>query len=311
MQQNSDDHKRNARIMKMIIEMGGYNFNFRIPTSSYNDDIETITMLLNMLAEKLSESYKNLYLVHSRQTYEHLTDIGFLLDNEFRIRYVTSSYKHFIDLKQSKMIGTHFMKLLDKESQELWHSTLSKTFKFPQKLELNLKAKKKLTQPLTFFINVLIPDKTGVNYLLTAVRTVNIREYFNNDPTTHDTIQYDYNGLLDLSNSVLKNEQDISIIKEIRAHIEQHIAEPLGSLKKLAHDFGTNEYKLKNGFKELYGITVFKFQKEERLNKAKLLVEATSIPFKSIAVMMGFKTLAHFSRSFKKRFGNTPREIRK
>ena len=308
---NTDDQKRLSLIKKMIIEMGGENFNYRVPTSSNNDVIEAITVSINMLADKLSESYKNRYLVHSRQIFEHLTDLGFILDPKFKIVQVTSSYNEFMSINESQLIGKPFIELLDLESQEIWLSATSKTNKFPQKFHLNLIAKKKLTQPLTFFLNTLTPMESKQNYLLSGVRTINIREHRDNGLSSSEQQHYDYSQFLDLSDSVLKDEKDISIIKQIHAHIEKNRADALGSLQKLAHDFGTNEYKLKNGFKELYGITVFKFQMEERLTYAKTLVESSSIPFKAIAEMMGFKTLAHFSRSFKKRFGSNPREMRK
>jgi len=307
---NTNDQKRLSLIKKMIIEMGGENFDYRVPTSSNNDLIEAITISINMLADKLSESYKNRYLVHSRQIYEHLTDVAFLLDEDFKILQVSSTYTG-LSTKESQLIGKPFIKLLDEESQQQWSEAITKIVQFPLKLHLQLKAKKKLSQPLTFFLNELTPQNSQAKYLITGIRTVTIREHWNDSVSHTDEALYDYSKFLDLSDSVLKNEEDISIIKEIHAHIEKNRADALGSLQKLANDFGTNEFKLKNGFKELYGITVFKFQMEERLIHAKVLVESTSIPIKSIAVMMGFKTLAHFSRSFKKRFGSNPREMRK
>ncbi len=309
-QTNADDQKRLSLINKMIIELGGENFNYRVPTTSKNDVIEAIAVSINMLADKLSESYKNRYLVHSREIFEHLTDLSFILDNQFKIVQVTSTYNEFVSIKKSQLAGMPFLDLLDRESQEIWESATI-TAKYPQKLHLNLTTKKKLTQPLTFFLNELIPIESESRYLLSGVRTVNIRELTNSNAPDSDEPLYDYSKFLDLSDSVLKDEKDISIIKQIHAHIEKNRADALGSLQKLANDFGTNEFKLKNGFKELYGITVFKFQMEERLNYAKTLVESSSIPVKAIAEMMGFKTLAHFSRSFKKRFGSNPREMRK
>ncbi|MCC4211290.1 helix-turn-helix domain-containing protein [Leeuwenhoekiella parthenopeia] len=307
---NTNDDERISLIKKMIIEMGRGNLNYRIPTTTNDDEIEAITVLINMLADKLSEYFENLYLIQSRKTYEHLIDIGFVLDEDYNIQGVTSSYKDYIPIKKSRLIGMQFKELLDKESQDLWSKAIAEINKFPKKLNLNLKGKKKLKQPITFFLNELYPKESKSKFLLTGVRTVNIREHLDSMYSESEGENH-YKNFLDLSDSVLKNEEDISIIKQIHAHIEKNISESLGSLQELAHEFGTNEFKLKNGFKELYGITVFKFQMEERLNYAKTLVESSSIPLKSIAVMMGFKTSSHFSRSFKNHFGSTPRELRK
>ena len=79
---------------------------------------------------------------------------------------------------------------------------------------------------------------------------------------------------------------------------------------ELAHEFGTNEYKLKKGFKELYGMTVFQFLKNERLRNAHVLVKSSTVPFKRIARQNGFKNATHFSREFKARYGYTPSDLR-
>ena len=83
------------------------------------------------------------------------------------------------------------------------------------------------------------------------------------------------------------------------------------SLKEFALELGTNEFKLKYGFKELYGTTVHKFLIQERLRKAMMMVRYSDRPFKSIAEMTGFKSLAHFSRSFKQTYSLSPSDMRK
>lgn len=51
------------------------------------------------------------------------------------------------------------------------------------------------------------------------------------------------------------------------------MAEP-PSLLELSRLIGLNDYKLKTGFKEMYGTTVFGYLREQRLEKAyRLLME--------------------------------------
>ena len=85
---------------------------------------------------------------------------------------------------------------------------------------------------------------------------------------------------------------------------------PLPPLKKLAASVGTNEYRLKHGFKKLYGQTVYSFLKSERLRKARQLVKSSDIPFKTIFKVTGFKHASHFSKAFKKKYGLTPKDMR-
>ena len=112
------------------------------------------------------------------------------------------------------------------------------------------------------------------------------------------------------SNKSFLQLSDIDKIRAIGEYIKSHLEEELPSLKDMALAFGTNEFKLKRGFKELYGMTVFQFLKEERLRKAHIIVDHSDKSFKEIAKMVGFKSATHFSREFKKRYGYRPKELR-
>lgn len=104
---------------------------------------------------------------------------------------------------------------------------------------------------------------------------------------------------------VLK-KRDMQKIKLIGAYIEEHPERNIPSLSLLAVKFGTNEYKLKKGFKHFYGLSVFQFQKKHRLRKAHLLIQTTDYSINEISRIAGFKNAAHFSKVFKKQYGYSP-----
>ena len=66
---------------------------------------------------------------------------------------------------------------------------------------------------------------------------------------------------------------DIRKIREGRNIILNNLEAELPSLKDFAHQLGTNEFKLKYGFRELYGTSVYRFLLQERLRKAKMLIQ--------------------------------------
>ena len=73
---------------------------------------------------------------------------------------------------------------------------------------------------------------------------------------------------------------------------------------------GTNEYKLKRGFRLLYNMGMFARLLNKRMNHAKLLLTTTDKPVKEIAYEAGYETHAGFITSFRKRFGKTPLDWR-
>ena len=70
------------------------------------------------------------------------------------------------------------------------------------------------------------------------------------------------------------------------------------------------ELKLEQGFLMLYGLTIYTFQQEERMKYAKSLLRTTAQPLGDIALAIGFKNLANFSKAFKNKFGYTPSAYR-
>lgn len=80
------------------------------------------------------------------------------------------------------------------------------------------------------------------------------------------------------------------------------------SLLELSKLAGISDSKLKAGFKELFGTTVFGYLKEKRLEKAKELLEMERINVCDAAIMVGYSNPSHFAASFRERYGCNPRD---
>jgi len=72
-----------------------------------------------------------------------------------------------------------------------------------------------------------------------------------------------------------------------------------------------NEYQLKKGFKALFGTSVFGYIHQYRMALAQRLLLDTSKSAKEIAYEIGYSSPQHFSKAFKKEFGQSPNSIRK
>ena len=82
------------------------------------------------------------------------------------------------------------------------------------------------------------------------------------------------------------------------------------SLTELAKIVGINEFKLKQGFKEVFNDTVFGYLSDFKLSKAKELLADKSINIKNIADNLGYSSVQHFSNAFSKKFGVSPGKAR-
>ncbi|WP_312148426.1 helix-turn-helix domain-containing protein [Paenibacillus odorifer] len=67
-----------------------------------------------------------------------------------------------------------------------------------------------------------------------------------------------------------------------------------------------NEYKLKKGFKELFGMPVHAYLIDSRLKAAHRLLEDGSITVTAAAVMTGFSNPSFFAEKFRQKYGSAP-----
>jgi AraC-like DNA-binding protein len=108
----------------------------------------------------------------------------------------------------------------------------------------------------------------------------------------------------------LKSKADHEAIIAARDFINSRVADP-PDLSEIARAVGVNEFKLKHGFKEMFGSTLFGYLTEKRLHLATLLLKDTSKPLSTIAEELGYSSPQHFSSQYKNRFGKSPSEIRR
>jgi AraC-like DNA-binding protein len=81
-------------------------------------------------------------------------------------------------------------------------------------------------------------------------------------------------------------------------------------LRSLARQFGINEFKLKKGFRELFGATVFGYIHTLKMHHARTMMEEAGASVSQAASRTGYKNANHFSAAFKKQFGMSPSALR-
>ena len=100
------------------------------------------------------------------------------------------------------------------------------------------------------------------------------------------------------------------IIKAHKLLLEDLSKKPM-SLQMLSRSVAINEFKLKAGFKQVFGLSVFDCLHEARMEKARELLLSTDMPIKQICVLTGYPRMTNFITAFRKKFGYTPGSLRR
>lgn len=148
-----------------------------------------------------------------------------------------------------------------------------------------------LNQLINFNLN---PSIKGLYYRAKAYELLSL--YFNRSEEA-DVEQCPF--LVDEANVIkIRKAKDIMIAR---------MAEP-PTLQELAEEIGLNIKKLKEGFKQIYGDSVFSFLFDYKMEFARKLLESGENNVNEVGLKVGYSTSSHFIAAFKKKYGTTPKK---
>lgn len=107
--------------------------------------------------------------------------------------------------------------------------------------------------------------------------------------------------------AILNKPIEIEKIQLAKKYILDHLAANL-TIPIIARNVGTNQCYLKKGFKEVFNQTIFEFIQENRMIKARYLLQNINLNITEIAKNVGYASLSSFSQSYKNYFGISPTE---
>lgn len=103
---------------------------------------------------------------------------------------------------------------------------------------------------------------------------------------------------------------DRGVLNRIRALIDENYAEPF-TIPELAKMCYMSESCLREMFRQQYGITIYQYVLERRMETARELLANQNYQVKDAASCVGYSNISHFSENFRKKYGCTPSAYKK
>lgn len=305
---NSDDF-RVKRIHKMLLEMARGNFFYSLEPTNKNDNVASLIIMLNMVNEEIRASFIHQGFANAHNTPQCIIQLSLLMDSTGSVEMVTSSTCSLLSALPKEIIGKKVTAFMTEGSQKKWSKKMVKHLKRDRSetilfLEFITNDGLLLAQDCQISVYQAL-DGSGQKVLLNSVFFSKGEPF---DTGLPKKILKVTKGIKE--HKVTLTPEDMEMIREVHDMILNNLEKDLPLLKDLALQMGTNEYKLKYGFKQLYGTTIFRFLTQERLRKSKTLIQHSDLSLKEIAHMTGFKSAAHFSRAFRSKYGKTPTDFR-
>lgn len=291
------EQPRTKIIYQTLLEMANGNFSYRIPRTKKEDTLEGLTILINCLAEEMEEALFHIGYVNPHMSYRFIVQNTYILDYNCIINDFSLDVPELLEINANKLIGLHFSKILEKKSLTTWQT-----------------AKNQLLQNEICHATLLLKFITSKNALVPALCSVT--KLLKKEEIIVSLFKVEKNNAKNTLQKIdrrqivgIHKKTDLRLIQSVYDYIMAHKNTSLPTLKELARIFGTNEFKLKVGFRYLFKTSIYQLHTSERLKKARLLIENTIVPLKEIAYMSGYNTYSNFSRAFKIKYGCAPNAI--
>lgn len=105
----------------------------------------------------------------------------------------------------------------------------------------------------------------------------------------------------------LVDEDNVRRIRQAKEIMISRMAEP-PTLTELSDEIGLSLKKLKEGFKQIYGDSVFSFLFDYKMEYARKMLETRKHNVNEVGLKVGYSTSSHFIAAFKKKYGTTPKK---
>lgn len=289
---NQDEKLRT--IYQLLFDLATGRKTAALDRGTSDDEYGAILLSLSEHGDRIRALAFEQGMVPPYYPFEHLNQFVFVLDSNYRIAdfnfTVATRLKHESEAIQAQL----FESLLDDSSKLAWNDLLatvkSETHFFVTtelvfltadgfKLPLSCSVSSSLLHPFVFVLSaaVVLKDAPFLKQLPSVATE--------------------------------RAKAEAVIIENIHTYILEHLDAPLPSLKSLASLFGSEEHKIRHGFRAHYHTSVYQFYQDERLKKSYLLILQTDLPLKEVAFQCGFETYLNFYKAFRKKYGFSPSEL--
>ncbi len=291
---NSSNQQRIKSLYQMLFEMATGNLTFRIKPSNLDDDIDKLSVVLNSVAAEMHSKILNSGFVNPQYSYQNLVQNTYILNKDFVIVSFSPNASRALGYVSDHLRKMGFHKILALQSQPLWND-LQEQAKQNSQLQatvhlLFLTANQSIIPAFCSVSRLLHSDTVMISTVTTILMDI-MAELHSTAPT------------------IVTKKSEPNTIQNVYEHILKNLEEPLPSTKELSKMFGINEFHLKKGFRYFFNTSIYHFYTEERLKKAHLLIQQSTMPLKEIAFSSGFNEYSNFYKAFKKRFRYAPSDV--
>lgn len=284
--------KRWDNLMHSLLQLGFGRVDQQLEITGNNDEFETIEVLFNMMCEELKHRLLHLSFTKPAAFQRYLNHFTIITDKTFKIKNMCEHFvtKYQLDVNQLK--DSHFLDLIEKETAN------QITAAHGSSNEESVNVHRLILFNDTFSLSI---KKMEADILILNLYQLHM---------DIKDIQVPYEKRTRQKAKLIHKKRNEDLLEQFKEDISRYPLSKKLDLKELYEKYPTNKSMLKKLFKQHYQCGAYEFHLSLRMNYAYAQVAQTEVPFKEIALDVGYANYQAFVKYFKKYYNILPTELR-
>lgn len=295
----------------------GSRFTIQIPISNKSKKTHFDFQPTKKKDIEITRTKKEVGIIKTNETKKELLNLLIVEDNEDVISYL----KSLLAMENNLFIANDGIEGFEKALQIIPDLIISDVmmpnldgFSLCKKIKNDIR-----TSHIPIILLTALADQNskldGLNmgadaYLTKPFNTKELFVRINKLISLRKSLQQHYTGIITdktliFSNKTTINKED-AFISKVRRILEENLTDEDFGINQLCNTLAMSRSQLYRKFSSLTDLTVHQFIMTLKLQRAKELLLSTDLNVSEVAFDTGFKNTSHFSRVFKKEFGNNP-----
>lgn len=300
-----NSRKRVKEILDFITKITLGNYAYTLPLRKKKDELEQIVLSLNTMVEEIDTAVHQINHEKSKEVFENLI---FNLDCNMHITSYSKNVEGILNYSREDLLSKPVKFLLDRNTE--FPDNLSKLLEHQIAENISFKVEFKHQSGLLWsgygYLHEVVSSGKK-DYTLSVFKLVHINEILRNP------VEYKKRGYTSspTTNRSLMLQDQRELTRELHKYVINRLDRNLEKMPEISRSIGASPSKIRLVFKRAYGDSIYTYHRRKRMEKAYTLIIDTKLRINEIMEECGFKSFSHFTRTFKKIYGETPSDVRK
>lgn len=293
-----------------LLKISSGDLTCRMHSLGKDDPLEYLAFSLNMAIEELATE---MHQVNPAKSYLHSMILTFTINSSAVITDVGAiaaqklSYHHqeLINRPITAILNRNCWKIFEKQFEEFKASEITTSRPF----SLDFETAEGFIMSMECQFDVFLKDGEYQQFVVMGTKILPRNEA--QERRLHKKAIRNFQKRKYPTNSrklLMRDHHELAI--KIQQFIKKRLDTQLPHLEEIASEMGASKSKVKAAFKRRFEMGIFAYHREQRLEKALVLLKTTEKNVGTIGKECGYNNPDHFATAFKKRFGYRPSDLR-